>query len=106
MGRSKNTSFGARENRIADFAKALAHPARVAIIDFLAKQNACVCGEIVDHLPLSQATVSQHLAELKRAGLIKGAIEGPKVCYCLNRKAWTEAKQLLGHFLLNIKKCC
>jgi ArsR family transcriptional regulator len=106
MGRSKSTSFGARENRIADFAKALAHPARVAIIDHLAKQNACVCGDIVDQLPLSQATVSQHLAELKRVGLIKGEIEGPKVCYCINQKVWNEAKKLLSQFMIDIKNCC
>jgi ArsR family transcriptional regulator len=106
MGRSKNTSFGARENRIADFAKALAHPARVAILDYLGKQHACMCGAIVDHLPLSQATVSQHLAELQRVGLIKGEIEGPKVCYCIDQSVWKEAKQLLGQFMNDIKKCC
>ena len=106
MGRSKHTSFGARENRIAELAKALAHPARVAILDFLAKQNACMCGDIVEHLPLSQATVSQHLAELKRIGLIKGEIEGPRVCYCVDPKAWTDARQLLSQFLSDVKKCC
>jgi ArsR family transcriptional regulator len=106
MGRSKNTAFGSRENRIADFAKALAHPARVTIIDHLAKQDACVCGDIVDHLPLSQATVSQHLAELKRVGLIKGEIDGPKVCYCIDQAVWKEAKQLIGQFMSDIRKCC
>lgn len=79
MGLSKKEAFGTRENRIADLAKALGHPARVAILEYLAKQNACVCGAIVLELPLSQATVSQHLAELKRVGLIKGEIEGPRV---------------------------
>ena len=106
MGLSKTESFTAKQNRIADVAKALAHPARVAILEFLAGQNACVCGDIVEELPLSQATVSQHLAELKRIGLIKGEIEGPRVCYCIDKKAWDEAKQFLSQFLSDVKKCC
>jgi ArsR family transcriptional regulator, arsenate/arsenite/antimonite-responsive transcriptional repressor len=106
MGTSKKEAFNKNQNRLADLAKALAHPARIAILEFLAKQNACMCGDIVEELPLSQATVSQHLAELKRIGLIKGTIEGPKVCYCINPKAWQEAKQLLGRFLSDAKSCC
>lgn len=106
MGLSKKTSFSARENRIADLAKALAHPARVAILEYLASQNACMCGDIVDQIPLSQATVSQHLAELKRVGLIKGEIEGPRVCYCINQGAWSEAKVLLSQFLTDVNNCC
>jgi len=106
MGTSKKEAFSKNQNRLADLAKALAHPARVAILEFLAKQKGCICGEIVNELPLSQATVSQHLAELKRVGLIQGAIEGPRVCYCLNRKAWLEAKQLLAQFLTDVKNCC
>ena len=106
MGLSKTTSFSARENQIAEIAKALAHPARVAILEFLAKQEACICGDIVEQLPLSQATVSQHLAELKRVGLIKGEIEGPRVCYCIDQKAWTEARELLTRFLTDVKNCC
>ncbi len=106
MGLSKKQSFTARQNRIADLAKALAHPARIAILEFLAGQDACVCGDIVQELPLSQATVSQHLAELKRVGLIKGEIEGPRVCYCIDQKAWAEAKQMLSQFLTDVKNCC
>jgi len=106
MGRSKTESFGARQNRLAEIAKALAHPARVAIVEFLAKQDACVCGDIVDVLPLSQATVSQHLAELKRVGLIKGEIDGPRVCYCIDRKAWNEARTLFSQFLTDVNQCC
>ena len=106
MGLSKTESFTAKQNRIADVAKALAHPARIAILEFLASQNSCVCGDIVEELPLSQATVSQHLAELKRIGLINGEIEGPRVCYCIDKKAWDEAKQLLSQFLNDVKKCC
>jgi ArsR family transcriptional regulator, arsenate/arsenite/antimonite-responsive transcriptional repressor len=106
MGTSKKESFNASQNRLADLAKALAHPARIAIIQFLAKKNACICGDIVEELPLSQATVSQHLAELKRVGLIKGDIEGPRVCYCIDPKVWKDAKQLLGQFLTDVKSCC
>jgi ArsR family transcriptional regulator len=106
MGLTKKTSFGSRENQIAEVAKALAHPARVAILEFLAKQAVCICGDIVDQIPLSQATVSQHLAELKRVGLIKGEIEGPRVCYCIDQKAWDEARQLLTQFLTEVKNCC
>jgi ArsR family transcriptional regulator len=106
MGLSKTKSFGTRENKVADLAKALAHPARVAILEFLSRQNSCMCGDIVDHLPLSQSTVSQHLAELKRAGLIKGEIEGPRVCYCIDQAAWNEARQILTRFLTHVKKCC
>jgi ArsR family transcriptional regulator, arsenate/arsenite/antimonite-responsive transcriptional repressor len=106
MGLSKTKSFDAHQNRLADLAKALAHPARIAILQFLANQNACMCGDIVEELPLSQATVSQHLAELKRVGLIKGEIDGPKVCYCIDKQAWTEAKDLLSQFMVDVKKCC
>lgn len=106
MGLSKTESYTAKQNRIADLAKALAHPARVAILEFLASKDACICGDIVQELPLSQATVSQHLAELKRVGLIKGEFEGPRVCYCIDKKSWEEAKQLLSQFLIDVKKCC
>ena len=106
MGISKTKAFASRENRIADFAKALGHPARVAILEFLARQDACMCGDIVDHLPLSQSTVSQHLAELKRVGLVKGEIEGPRVCYCIDKAVWDEARQTLSQFLTDVKKCC
>jgi len=106
MGTSKKENFNTNQNQLADLAKALAHPARIAILEFLAKQNSCICGDIVEELPLSQATVSQHLAELKRIGLIKGEIEGPKVCYCIDKKKWKESKQLFAQFLVNAKSCC
>lgn len=106
MGLSKKEEFTVKQNRLSAIAKALAHPARVAIIEYLAKTNVCICGDIVDVLPLSQSTVSQHLRELKNAGLIKGDIEGTKVCYCINEKGWAEAKELLGQFLTTIQKCC
>jgi DNA-binding transcriptional ArsR family regulator len=106
MGTTKKEEFSSKQNRLADMAKALAHPARIAILEFLSKQNSCMCGDIVDEIPLSQSTVSQHLAELKRVGIITGSIEGPKVCYCINKKVWQEAKQLLSQFLAEAKNCC
>ncbi len=106
MGLSKTNAFGARENRLADFAKALAHPARIAILEFLARQEFCMCGDIVEELPLSQSTISQHLAELKRVGLIKGEIEGPRVCYCIDKAVWNEARKAHSGFLTDVKGCC
>lgn len=106
MGRSKGTSFGYRHNRLAGIARALAHPARVAILEYLARGTSCMCGDIVDHLPLAQATVSQHLAILKEAGLIRGEIDGPRVCYCIDPERWKEARELLTLFLNDTRKCC
>jgi DNA-binding transcriptional ArsR family regulator len=96
MGASRTDEFTVKDNRIAAYAKALAHPARVAILRLLLKKQVCVCGDIVDELPLSQSTVSQHLKELKVAGLIKGDIEGPRVCYCIDEKEWALAQKTLG----------
>ncbi len=106
MGASKTDEFNNRQNRLAGYAKALAHPARVAIVEYLAKTNACMCGDIVEVLPLSQSTVSQHLRELKNAGLIKGTIDGASVCYCLDEKGWEEMNTMLGSFVVSMKKCC
>lgn len=105
MGASKIEEFTDTQNRIADFAKALSHPARVAILDVLLKKKACICGDIVDELPLSQATVSQHLKELKRIGIIQGEIQPPKVCYCINPAVATEMGTLLSNFISNMA-CC
>lgn len=96
MGLTKTEGFTQTQMDLAALAKALGHPARIAILQFLAERKACVCGDIVDELPLSQSTVSQHLKELKMAGLIKGDIEGPSVCYCIDDKAWTKTKQALN----------
>lgn len=95
MGATKTEHFTDKQNAIATLAKALAHPARVAIIDYLLKVDACICGDIVNELPLAQPTVSQHLKELKNAKLIKGEIEGNSVCYCIDQKA---LNQLLAYF--------
>jgi len=96
MGLTKTEIFTDHQNRVADLAKAFAHPARVAILQLLAERKACVCGDLVDELPLAQATVSQHLKELKRIGIIKGDIDPPRVCYCINEPVWDEARQLFG----------
>ena len=110
MGASKIIDYSPREIALAKYAKALSHPARIAILNVLIKRQACVCGDIVDELPLSQSTVSQHLKELKEAGLIKGDIEGTSVCYCIDDKEWEKVKAQLGDFLGSAAKakvkCC
>lgn len=109
MGLTKVEEFTVKENKIALYAKALAHPARVAIVLMLLKKQSCICGDIVDELPLSQSTVSQHLKELKNAGIIKGDIEGVRTCYCIDEKEWQQAKLYLGTLLntpLSNSKCC
>jgi DNA-binding transcriptional ArsR family regulator len=95
MGISKTDDFTLRDNRIAKYGKALSHPARIAILQLLIRKHECICGAIVEELPLSQSTVSQHLKELKDAGLIKGEIDGAKVSYCINEKEWENAKLAL-----------
>ncbi len=89
---TKTTDYTLQEISIAKFAKALSHPARVAILNLLIKKQVCICGDIVDELPLSQSTVSQHLKELKEAGLIKGDIDGNSVCYCIDEREWEKVK--------------
>ena len=111
MATAKTEEFTQADQVLAAFAKALAHPARIAILKILAEQNECVCGKIVDVLPLAQSTVSQHLKELKNAGLIKGTIDGPKSCYCIN---WEAFEKINGEFNFlfaslktqNAKSCC
>lgn len=110
MGANKNHAFDTDENTMAKYAKAIAHPARIAILNLLIKKQACVCGDIVNELPLSQSTVSQHLKELKAAGLIKGEIEGTSVCYCIDTAEWEKAKNMLTKLFeqsaLPSLKCC
>ena len=109
MGISKADEFTVKDNKIAQYAKALAHPARVAIVQLLIKKRTCICGDIVDELPLSQSTISQHLKELKAAGLIKGDIEGTKVCYCIDEHEWEIAKNCINNLFNSYKPgkgCC
>lgn len=109
MGLTKSEIFTGKQNRLALMMKALAHPARIAIIQHLVKANACICGDLVDELGLAQATISQHLKELKKAGLIQGTIEGTSVCYCIEPKAWNQFKKELDMFFVAYKGdagCC
>jgi DNA-binding transcriptional ArsR family regulator len=109
MGMTKSYEFSAKENKLAKYAKALAHPARIAILKILAARNACVCGDIVEELPLSQSTVSQHLKELKEAGLIKGDIDGARICYCIDEKEWRSAQAWLNQLFdsnKGVNGCC
>jgi len=108
MGITKTEVFNDHQNRIAKYAKAFAHPARVAIIEYLVKTRACICGELVDELPLAQSTISQHLKELKNIGVISGEIEGPRINYCINEKAWEEVKSLFVKMMDSYKSndCC
>ena len=111
MASKKTGEFTQKEQDLSAFAKALAHPARIAILKILAEQNECICGKIVEVLPLAQSTVSQHLKELKNAGLIDGSIDGPKSCYCINWKAFekfnAEFNSLFSTLKVqNEKACC
>lgn len=109
MGATRTDHFTEAQNQIAILAKALGHPARIAIMEHLVKVNACVCGDIVNELPLAQPTVSQHLKELKNAGLIKGTIEGNTICYCIDEKAFEELQKYFADISKKIKiqnNCC
>ncbi|MCS7075015.1 MAG: metalloregulator ArsR/SmtB family transcription factor [Bacteroidia bacterium] len=109
MGSTKTEHFSEEQLRFAKYAKALAHPARIAILSLLLKKQNCICGDIVDELPLSQSTVSQHLKELKEAGLIQGEIEGVKVCYCINPIEWKLAESYFSEFFRSFRtpnSCC
>jgi DNA-binding transcriptional ArsR family regulator len=105
MGATKSYEFTKKDNHLAKYAKALGHPARVAILKLLAQKQTCVCGDIVDELPLSQSTVSQHLKELKGAGLIKGEIDGVRVCYCIDQKEWKAAQAWMNELFDSFKGC-
>jgi DNA-binding transcriptional ArsR family regulator len=108
MGLTKTIGFSKSQLELAGLARALAHPARIAILQFLATQKQCFCGDIVESLPLSQSTVSQHLKELKAVGLIKGNVEGPGICYCVDEKNWQKTKHIFGDLFKNFdpKNCC
>lgn len=110
MGASKNLYFSHEQNTTANLFKALAHPARIAIIQHILASKSCICGDLVDVLPLSQATVSQHLKELKNANIIKGSIDGNSICYCLNEDTLNEIRVFLEIILQGTKNknkpCC
>jgi len=102
----KTELFKKTDIRLAEIARALAHPARIAILKELARRNECVCGQIVDVIPLAQSTVSQHLKELKKIGMIRGEIDGPRSCYCIDGKKMSELAAFLGDFLQTVSSDC
>ena len=110
MGLTKTEIFSERQNRLATMMKALGHPARIAIIQQLIKADACICGDIVNELPLAQPTVSQHLKELKNAGIIKGNIEGNSICYCIDEKVFFKLQSYFTGISHKLEKkkgnCC
>jgi DNA-binding transcriptional ArsR family regulator len=107
MGASKSDFFTGEQNEMASLFKAISHPARVAIIEYLLKVDSCICGDIVNELPLAQPTVSQHLKELKNVGIIKGTIEGTAICYCLNTETMKKLENYFSGISSELKtKCC
>ena len=109
MGITKTEGFDPSVIEMADILKAIGHPARLSIMLYLAKSSSCVCNDIVDELPLAQPTISRHLSELKRVGLIKGVIEGKNICYCINREKWGQVSQTIkdiSQTIMDQQKCC
>ena len=99
MGLVKSEIFTEQQNKIANLARVLGHPARVAILQHLFRINSCICGDLVLEIGLAQPTISQHLKELKNLGLIKGNVEGTSVCYCIDLENWKAMKQVFGELL-------
>lgn len=109
MGITKTEIFNKQQNRLATILKALAHPARIAILQHIIKSQACICNDLVEELGLAQATISQHLRELKNTGIIKGSIEGTSICYCIDDKVWAQVSKELSAFFTSftpVKNCC
>ena len=109
MGLTKSEIFSEEQNDLANLLKAMAHPARIAILQRILISKTCICGDLVEELGLAQATISQHLKELKTAGIIQGSIEGVKVCYCINPVVWKLLELQLGRFLSSYagaSNCC
>lgn len=109
MGLTKSEIFTKEQNELSTLLKALAHPARIAILQRIMISNTCICGDLVEELGLAQATISQHLKELKNAGIIQGTIEGVSICYCINPTTWRVLEKQLGAFLGSYKgeiACC
>ena len=110
MGITKTEIYSNIHNEIALIAKVFGHPARIAILEHLMTTKGCICGDLVIEIGLAQPTISQHLKELKQAGLIKGTIAGKSICYCINKKEWKRARKLLSTFMKKeiklLKNCC
>ncbi len=107
MGITKTQIFDKRQNELAQLFKILGHPARIAILQYISKQNACICNDLVEEIGLAQATISQHLKELKSIGLLKGEIEGKSMCYCIDIDRWNTLQKILNSFFDTTKmNCC
>ena len=109
MGITKTEIFTKQQNELALLLKAMAHPARIAILQQIIKEQACICNDLVEEIGLAQATISQHLKELKNAGIIKGNVEGTSMCYCIDEKKWAHIKKQLETFFaakVDFSKCC
>jgi len=106
LGASKSHIFSIPQNELAQAAKVLAHPARIAILDYISKQKNCICTDLVDVIGLSQPTISQHLNEIKKIGLLKGTFEGKNLCYCINKEKWSELQYFFNSFFSNINQNC
>lgn len=109
MGITKSEIFTDEQNKLSTLFKVLGHPARIAIIQYIIKQNACICNDLVEELGLAQATISQHLKELKSIGIIQGSIEGKSICYCIDEKVWNKIKAEFEFFFnqnVKVNQCC
>ncbi|WEK17547.1 MAG: metalloregulator ArsR/SmtB family transcription factor [Candidatus Pedobacter colombiensis] len=109
MGLTKTEIFGDKQNKLASAFKVLGHPARIAILQYIIDKKACICNDLVDELGLAQATISQHLKELKSTGIIQGTIEGKSVCYCINEEVWKSVQNEFNAFFnqeVKVKNCC
>lgn len=111
MALTKAPLFDQKQKRMAELAKALSHPARIAILELLAERATCICGDITSELPLAQSTVSQHLKALKKSGIIKGEVDGVRTCYCLDEQTVQEFEELITAFAGKLKmstrqNCC
>ena len=106
MGASNLSIHTQQQIDIASIAKVLAHPARVAILEYISKQESCICGDLVEEIGLAQPTISQHLQVIKRAGLLKGSFEGKSICYCLDLDRFKELQELLNNYFNNTSAHC
>jgi predicted transcriptional regulator len=106
MGLSKTQIFNKEQNHLANIFRVLANPARIAILQYLSRQQGCICNDIVEEIGLAQPTISQHLKELKNIGLIQGEIEGKKICYCINQDKWLQFQDLTQEFFMNTQSNC
>lgn len=104
MGATKTHIFSTVHNELAQMMKVLAHPARIAILEYIAQQEGCICTDLVEEIGLAQPTISQHLNEIKKAGLLKGSFEGKNLCYCIDSQRWSEFQKALNHFFTNTKQ--